>query len=673
MNTETTMRASLGFVLSLVLAVAGCGDDSSTGTGGAGGGAGTGGDAGTGGAAGTGGDGGAGGDAGAGGAPGTASFVLRIDNVSGPGPLPGPVSPGVVIAHDGDAPLFTVGEVDRGEGLAEIAEDGDPSFLAASLPNAVPFNTPDGADAPGPVFPGGAYEIAFDANVGDALSFATMLIQTNDVFIGPGEAGIALFDDDGVPLPERDVTALVSLWDVGSEANEAPGAGPTQAPRQGGANVGPEEGVVREFVASTHALPLPDALVAVDVIESDGTFSITLTNTSADAGTLLTPFSPTIYALHDDTVALFEVGQSAPPGLEELAEDGDPSVWATALDGAVPSVGTVGGAPVLPGEVLSFDVTPTAETPYLSFATMVVQTNDAFLAPPPSGVLLMDGGTLRSAEDVQTDIRRTLAVWDAGTEADQIPGVGPDQAPRQAFPNEGADDPDPTVRRHADATNRLADLSGLVEVEIAASGGGTFDVTIRTTGVEEGFPVLTPVAWAVHSAATSFFEIGAPASEGLEAVAEDGFAGTLADALLADPAVGSSGVEGAGPALPGEGYSFSVTPTAVYPYLSFATMFVPSNDAFLAFGPSGVRLVDEAGVARSDEDIMADVEATLAAWDAGTEQNQAGAGGADQAPRQAEPNTGEPEGDATVRVLPDGVWSYPDVGDVVRITLRPAP
>lgn len=658
MTVEKRIAAGIGMILSLGLAVVGCGDDSDTGA------AGSGGQAGTGGSAGTPNTGGGGG------APGTSGFVLRIENVSGPGPLPGPVSPGAVIVHNADAPLFTVGEPDREEGLADIAEDGDPSALTASLSDAIAFNTPVGEGAPGPAFPGGAYEIEFDASPGDAVSFSTMLIQTNDVFIGPGEAGIPLFDGDGVPLPERDVTDQVSLWDVGSEANEAPAAGPTQAPRQSGPNTGPAEGVVREFVASTHALPLSDALVSVDVTEGGGTFTITLTNTSADVGTLLTPFSPTLYALHDSTVALFEVGQSSPPGLEELAEDGDPSVWDAALDGVVASVGTVGSAPVFPGEVLSFDVTPTADAPYLSFASMVVQTNDAFFAPPPSGVLLMDGGTARSAQDVEAEIRRTLAIWDAGTEADQIPGVGPDQAPRQGSANQGADDPDPTVRRHADATNRVADLSGLVEVVIESGDGGAFDVTVRTTGVDEGFPILTPVAWAVHTDATSLFQIGAPASEEMEAVAEDGVTGPLADALQADPAVGSSGVEGDGPVMPGGEYSFSVTPSAVYPYLSFATMFVPSNDIFLAFGPSGVRLVDEGGTPRSDEDIAADVEASLAAWDAGTEQDQAGAGGADQAPREI--GTGEPEGDGTVRVVPDGVWSYPNVADVVQITLRPA-
>ena len=43
-----------------------------------------------------------------------------------------------------------------------------------------------------------------------------------------------------------DVTGDVMLWDAGTEVNEAPGAGPNQAPRQTAANTGPDEnGVVR--------------------------------------------------------------------------------------------------------------------------------------------------------------------------------------------------------------------------------------------------------------------------------------------------------------------------------------------------------------------------------------------------------------------------------------------
>ena len=91
----------------------------------------------------------------------------------------------------------------------------------------------------------------------------------------------------------------------------------------------------------------------------------------------------------------------------------------------------------------------------------------------------------------------------------------------------------------------------------------------------------------------------------------------------------------------------------------------------MAFGPGGIELLTEAGERRSNEDIAADIEASLLAWDAGTERNQAGAAGPDQAPHQAGPNTGADEGDATVRMLNDPVWRYPMLSDVLRVTIIP--
>lgn len=72
-----------------------------------------------------------------------------------------------------------------------------------------------------------------------------------------------------------------------------------------------------------------------------------------------------------------------------------------------------------------------------SLATMFVQSNDWIFATPPEGLAIAD---------LDGDITDQLLVVDPGTEADQRPGFGPDQAPRQAGPNVGADDPDSNVR-----------------------------------------------------------------------------------------------------------------------------------------------------------------------------------------------------------------------------------
>ena len=73
---------------------------------------------------------------------------------------------------------------------------------------------------------------------------------------------------------------------------------------------------------------------------------------------------------------------------------------------------------------------------------MLVQSNDWFFAFAPEGLELFDEG----GAPVTGDVTDQVAVWDAGTEVDQEPGVGEDQAPRQAGPNTGDADPDATVR-----------------------------------------------------------------------------------------------------------------------------------------------------------------------------------------------------------------------------------
>jgi len=161
-----------------------------------------------------------------------------------------PLSPGVWAVHDnGVNPLFNSGSTDLGEGLEAIAEDGQPGALAtvlsskAGVSSSDLFNTPDGAAAPGPAVPGGAYEFTITAEEGDYLSFATMFVQSNDLFYTFAEGGIPLFNG-GIPV-SGDMTSQVLLYDAGTEVNEFPGAGLSQVIRQSAADAGEDEnGVV---------------------------------------------------------------------------------------------------------------------------------------------------------------------------------------------------------------------------------------------------------------------------------------------------------------------------------------------------------------------------------------------------------------------------------------------
>lgn len=633
------------------------------------------------------GDGGAAGSAGTGGGAGQtgmSSFKLRMENVSASTALPSPIAPGVWAIHRSADPLFSSDAPDAGEGLEALAEDGDPSVLAAALTEkagiaAGAFNTPAGASAAGPAVPGDAYEVVVTASPGDKLSFATMLVQSNDLFFANSGAGIALFDQDGMPLPSRDVTGEVDLWNAGTEKDEAPGFGAAQAPRQPSMNFGPAEGVVSKRLEPTRAIPIPSALVKVSVMESDGMYTIALENTSRSGAVLTSPLSPVFYATHDSSWQLFSVGAQASAGLEQLAEDGDPSQLATEYSGAA-GVGTAAGAGTgiaTPGESIAFSVTPSASAPRLSLATMLVQSNDVFIGTRPEGVALLNPmGMPRSAADVEVDLMASLATWDAGTEANEAPGVGANQAPRQAVPNTGPADPDDTVRLYSDTTNDLEGslLAAWISVSIKNAGGSTFDVSVTNSSGASGFPgLITPVVWAIHDASVGLFEMGKPASAGLESLAEDGDPMKLLGELSAVAAVSASGVEGMAPAASGSGFNFQVTASTTHRFLSIGSMVVPSNDSFLALGQTGVELLTSTGSPRSDADITADVAELLAVFDAGTEQNQAGAAGPDMAGPglQAGPNTGASEGNGTVRKVDVDLWPLPAASRLLRVTLEP--
>lgn len=185
-----------------------------------------------------------------------------------------PASPGVFVVHEaGTEPLFTGGVADYAKGLEHIAEDGNPSQLGGNLSqlsgyvSGAVFNMPVGSAAPGPILPGSQYSFSFHASRGQMLSFATMLAATNDVFFAPAASGIPLFDEDGQPV-SGDVSDQVSLWDVGSEANERPGIGPNTVTNQSAPDTGDGgEGKVQRLddVNDGFTYPAPNAVLKVTI------------------------------------------------------------------------------------------------------------------------------------------------------------------------------------------------------------------------------------------------------------------------------------------------------------------------------------------------------------------------------------------------------------------------
>jgi hypothetical protein len=197
--------------------------------------------------------------------PGT--LATALDGESG---LTNILAPGVWVVHNSTDPLFTANQADRDEGLEALAEDGDPATLASNVVNGTGvissgiFNTPDGASQPGPILSGSSYSFSFSASPGQYLSFASMFVQSNDLFYSPAGMGIMLFEADGQPVTGA-VTSQIMLWDAGTEVNEEPGIGLHQAPRQSGPNDGTDENGNVRLVNDGYSYPTTSEVIEVSI------------------------------------------------------------------------------------------------------------------------------------------------------------------------------------------------------------------------------------------------------------------------------------------------------------------------------------------------------------------------------------------------------------------------
>jgi hypothetical protein len=167
-----------------------------------------------------------------------------------------PIAPGAYAVLEPGASAFEPGAPASGEALEHLAEDGNAEPLIDRL-KSLP-----GVREAGLFVPGQPFEVT--ARPGERLVFLTMFVQSNDLFYAPAEGGIALFDADDKPVA-GDATGRVRLWDAGTEVNEAPGAGPNQAPRQAKPDTGPDENGTVHPVADGFNYPEVNQVIAVTI------------------------------------------------------------------------------------------------------------------------------------------------------------------------------------------------------------------------------------------------------------------------------------------------------------------------------------------------------------------------------------------------------------------------
>ena len=179
------------------------------------------------------------------------------------------------------------------------------------------FDTPLGSGSAKPAAAGESYSFTFTAQPGQKLTFATMYITSNDLFLSRIEAGIDLYKDEE-PV-EGEIINRIILVDAGTEENQVIGAGADQADRQGSPNTGARDpNTLVRLYGGNDAEEIED-LVRVTITHDSGTFTLKISVLSSSTS----PISPGVFAVFTGENPIFKLGETdRGNGLEALAEDG---------------------------------------------------------------------------------------------------------------------------------------------------------------------------------------------------------------------------------------------------------------------------------------------------------------------------------------------------------------
>ena len=382
---------------------------------------------------------------------------------------------------------------------------------------------------------------------------------------------------------------------------------------------------------------------------------VTVENLTDTGGVL---FTPLWVGFHDGSFDSYDTGSPASPGLERIAEDGDASVLsseflaaaANGQDAVILNPEGFAGAPVFEPNSVStqvFDVDPATQN-YFSYATMILPSNDAFVANanPTAHQLFDDNGDFSGPVSF---IVFGTQVRDAGTEANtemdaaflnQTAGntgvTTTDNVMVHPGFNGSLGNPDATPVNILGGTTASGDV---IDVEAGDFTRGNYQI-LRVTISENVVPVrvsikntadtggtfLTPFWVAFHDGVFDIYDTGAAASTGLERIAEDGNTDVISEEFAAVGAgfdtviTNPEGFAGAPLFDPGLSSSQIINlDPATARYFSYASMILPSNDAFIANAdPKAFEVFDANGNFAGPVSIRIDGGRVR---DAGTEAN----------------------------------------------------
>ena len=192
-------------------------------------------------------------------------------------------------------------------------------------------------------------------------------------------------------------------------------------------------------------------------------YELSITNLTAGQ-----PMAPAIATLHSSDYTLFSLGESASVALETLAEGGDNSVLLAEAQ-ATTNVDDVAsfGALLTPGSSLS--VTLEGDDDYLSFAGMLVNTNDGFVGLKSYHISHLEAGEVETLE---------LVTYDAGTEANSESAATVPAQGGEGF-NTVRDDANSMIHLHAGVVTQDDGLSSSALTSINKFDNPTAKLVIK--------------------------------------------------------------------------------------------------------------------------------------------------------------------------------------------------
>jgi len=572
--------------------------------------------------------------------------------------------------HNGMFDTLSVGMV-ASTALERLAEDGDTSPLttafAASGYGSEQATLASGGDLP-PIAPGQRTSQTIwlnpDSPKSRYFSYASMVIPSNDAFVGNDDPmRHPLFDGTGKFVGGSFVVSGAHVLDSGTEMNDelpmntaffGQAMPNTGTPEEGlvgshpGLNVpgsgGILDGSFAGFSFGNANFKADNYRIARITLSVPQEITVTIENLAPTNGTLLTPIW---VGFHDGTFNLYDSGATASAALERIAEDGDVgllnAVFSSSGAGTVQGTIASGGPlpPLAPGQRarLTLLVDPkSASNRYFSYASMVIPSNDAFVGndDPQQFPIFDDAGNFLGARFTVMG----AMIRDAGTEMnDELPAntafLG-QSTPNTGVPEGGRVGTHPGFK----ATGMGGILDGsfagfmfgaadfktpsYAVARITVSKPRAVNLTIENLAPARG-TYLTPVWVGIHNGSFDQFDINAPASPALERIAEDGTTGPLSDSFIASAAGATQATITSGGAIPvfapGQKttHTFWLDPLdATSRYLSYASMVIPSNDAFIGNDtPTMMPVFNDEGTFVGGSVIVPGSRV----WDAGTEMN----------------------------------------------------